>query len=327
MNDIKTDIFLKYGLEVKKMSKGRMALIAETDKGLKRLIQYNKTTKRLRYIESLLTYLKERGFKGVDLICRNLEDELYTVWDDEKYILTDWFYGKECDVMSKNDIMKSSMALAVMHKIAENMNIEEDGENIVPTGMDLVTEYEKHNREIRKVKKYIRNRRNKSEFEYAILDCIDKYYMTCEDSLCSLYDSEYNRLLKEGRLKNSICHGNYNYHNIMIGHKDISIVNFWGSERGLQIKDLYMFLRKVMEKHGWDVEVGHGIIENYNKIKSISKDELEILKVMISYPEKFWKLINHYYNGDKSWFLKVAIEKLETFHLQQFKKEEFVKHL
>ena len=70
--------------------------------------------------------------------------------------------------------------------------------------------------------------------------------------------------------------------------------------------------------------MGYNILERYNKIRTLSSDESKILKVMLMYPEKFWKVLNHYYNGNKSWIPDKNIEKLKGVYASQTKKEEFI---
>ena len=59
-----------------------------------------------------------------------------------------------------------------------------------------------------------------------------------------------------------------------------------------QLQDLYDWLRKVMEKNNWNISLGNKIMEEYNKINPLNSEEYTILKIMLSYPEKFWKIIN-----------------------------------
>ena len=55
--------------------------------------------------------------------------------------------------------------------------------------------------------------------------------------------------------------------------------------------------------------------------------ERENLYIRLSFPEKFWKLANQYYNGNKAWISDKMLEKLEmTVELNQ-KKREFLRYL
>jgi hypothetical protein len=45
------------------------------------------------------------------------------------------------------------------------------------------------------------------------------------------------------------------------------------------------------------------------------------------YPEKFRKIVNHYYNGNKAWIPGKNMEKLILVHKQMELREKFVKYL
>lgn len=38
------------------------------------------------------------------------------------------------------------------------------------------------------------------------------------------------------------------------------------------------------------------MLDEYDKVKPVSDIDLELLGVLFSFPEKFWKIINYYYN-------------------------------
>ena len=53
--------------------------------------------------------------------------------------------------------------------------------------------------------------------------------------------------------------------------------------------------------------------------------ERMILALQLSYPEKLWKLANHYYHTNKAWIPAKNLEKLKIFANQQKERERFVK--
>ena len=59
----------------------------------------------------------------------------------------------------------------------------------------------------------------------------------------------------------------------------------------------------------------------------MSQEENRILKIMLMYPEKFWKVVNQYYNSNKSWIPDKNVEKLRAVYEGQLKKEEFIKKM
>ena len=94
-----------------------------------------------------------------------------------------------------------------------------------------------------------------------------------------------------------------------------------------QLQDLYDWLRKVMEKNNWNISLGNKIMEEYNKINPLNSEEYTILKIMLSYPEKFWKIINYYYNSNKAWYSEKNEEKLTQFLKQENLRHKFIENM
>ena len=332
MGDLSLSVIDQYDISVLRTLKGRGSIILETEQGYKRLMEYKGTLGRLEYMGSLLDYIYEHGLKQVDIILKNKAGSLLSVDEcGDKYIITDWFYGNECDVKSKNNVKEGAALLAKLHNITENGY--KSSKNIgtpeisIPVTDNLLNDYEKHNQELRRARGYIRGRKHKSQFEYNVLRNLDEYLDFAIEATVKLKTSDYDELEKAAMDNGSICHGNYNYHNIIFAKNKIAVVNFDKSGSGILIKDLYLYFRKVMEKYDWENTIGHEIIDTYNNIRSIPSKEYELLKIMLMYPEKFWKLVNHYYNSNKAWIPDKNLEKLNKVCRQQKRKEEFISHM
>lgn len=108
---------------------------------------------------------------------------------------------------------------------------------------------------------------------------------------------------------------------------NMATTNFDKACIGIQITDLYQFLRKVMEKNDWDIDLGSRTIEIYNDILPLSKEEYKLLYILLLYPEKFWKITNFYYNSKKSWVPQRNIQKLIGIQEQGERKAQFLKCL
>lgn len=60
--------------------------------------------------------VSDAGFENVDTYVRNQDGELFTVGDDgHRYVMKNWFGGRECDVKSVNDVMEAVRTLARLH--------------------------------------------------------------------------------------------------------------------------------------------------------------------------------------------------------------------
>ena len=47
----------------------------------------------------------------------------------------------------------------------------------------------------------------------------------------------------------------------------------------------------------------------------------------MAFPEKFWKLANHYYGGSKAWIPGLYLQKLKTLNGQEKQRHLFLKLL
>ena len=99
----------------------------------------------------------------------------------------------------------------------------------------------------------------------------------------------------------SLCHGSYNYHNIIFSNGNTAVTNFDKYKNECQISDLYQFMRKILEKYDWDIQTAYKMMEEYDKIKPVSDTERALLAALFAFPEKFWKVMNYYFNSNKAW--------------------------
>lgn len=192
--------------------------------------------------------------------------------------------------------------------------------------------YAKHDRELKKVRRFMRKLSPKGEFEFAFLQCFDEMYQWAEATSAILEHSDYDRLYEENMKNNCMIHGEYNYHNILIQREEyhpgsVAVTNFEKFKRDVQVEDLYYFLRKVMEKHGWKERLGDNILNAYSAIKPLTKEETEYIKLRLIYPEKFWKIASSYYHSNKAWISVKSIEKLQAAIRQTKEKEKFLEQV
>ena len=86
-------------------------------------------------------------------------------------------------------------------------------------------------------------------------------------------------------------------------------------------------MRKILEKYEWDIQTAYKMLDEYDKVKPVSDIDLELLGVLFSFPEKFWKIANRYYNSHKAWLSGRNIEKLEKVVAQEDAREQFLQML
>ncbi|MGN0383552.1 MAG: CotS family spore coat protein [Eubacterium sp.] len=327
MNEKSIAVLDNYDFDVTRTSRARGAILCDTNKGPMLLKECSETLGRIVFEESILNYIAEFSLEA-DCIVRNKENELISNdIDGNKYIVKKWFIGRECDVSKKEDISKGAAQLARLHNVICKVPFGREGLHKDLTDVNLVEVYEKHNRELKRIRTFMRNIGRKTEFELNVLNCYEKFHDRAVDATNRLRESNYDKMLQDSVNDYDIVHGNYNYHNIVLGEHGIAVTNFDRACINIQITDLYTYLRKVMEKRDWDITIGDKIINEYSAIRPISKEEFDVLYIMLLYPEKFWKIVNNYFNTNKAWVSSRNMEKLNLICCQNERKEEFLQKI
>lgn len=324
MKDYSLNVLEQYDIEVNSTRKVRGAVLCDTDVGALLLTEAAVSDHKLPVLEMLLTKISGCGYERVDSIFINKEGELITEAEDgTRYVLKRWFSGRECDVKREQEVLEAVRNLARLHRMMK-LPGEESGEF---PGNNLQEEFRRHNRELRKVRTFIRNRTAKGTFEQVVLEHFEAMYLWAEQAEKKLLSSAYERLTQTSREEGTIIHGDYNYHNVWMTPKGIATTNFEHFANDIQASDLYYFMRKVLEKHEWNTELGRAMLRVYQEIMPLSEEERDYLAIRFSYPEKFWKLINSYYHSNKAWIPEKDVEKLRTVIAQTERKKRFLESI
>lgn len=186
--------------------------------------------------------------------------------------------------------------------------------------------FNRRNKELRKIRKFVSGVKRKNSFETLFVHTFSEYYdkgVRCEQIFSEvMQDGKIPRKIWEHHY--GICHGNYNQHNVILSDGKEAIIHFERFSRGNQLDDLYQFARKVMEKNHYDYEMLEMIFEAYSKQIELSEDDYRYMYVLFSYPEKYWKIANGYYNTNKAFLSPKYVEKLKMVMEQEIEKNEML---
>ncbi len=327
MIDWNAEIVEKYELEILSSRKGRGSWLFETDRGLKLLKEYKGTVKRLEFEEAVLDTVKDAGALLVDQYVRNKENELLsTAEDGTRYIVKDWFSDRECDLKDSREILSAVRQIAVLHKSLRNVETREEWNLKSMISPPLYEAMEKHNRELRKARTFIRGKRKKNDFELTVIGSYDQFYEQAM-AACQGMEQVFQEEKKAIDQSYYVCHGELNQHHILMGNHYVAVTEFNKMHLGLQVEDLYYFMRKVMEKHDWDPSLGNAMLEAYERVLVMSEAERKCLYYLFLYPEKYWKQINFYYNANKAWVPARQTEKIIGLEKQQECRMEFIESI
>lgn len=325
MNDRAVSILEQYELTVERTWKGRGSILFETKDGIYILKEYKGTPERLSGIAKTLNRIRENGYYDMEEVIPNKEGEYFCVdYDRTMYIVKRYFQAKECNIREKAECMKSMRALAKLHNAMDEIG---DTAFLELEKLPLLREYEKHNAELRKVRRYLREKGQKSEFEMYLRTHYDYFYNQAVTAMEMLQKEDLGIWFSHMKENHQLCHGDYQYHNILIEQPHCYIINFEKLTADNPIRDVYLFVRKLLEKNNWDMELGKQLLGTYNEERNLRKEDLLQLKYRLLYPEKFWKIVNFYYNSSKAWISCKNGEKLEKLLEQEEAKQLLIQKM
>ena len=326
MYNLSEQLLEQYTFEVTDIQKGRGAYICTTDSGKKIIKAYAASEIRAEAVCAFLQKAAECGVPADTVLLTKEGTVLAADTDGTTYYAREYIEGRECDTKNREDIMASMRALARFHiSMKQNGGTLPEGMCIAPDM--LLAEYERHNREVKKVRNYIRSKKRKNEFEMLFYQCYGSFLKKAESVTESL-KRQLERTKGEELLKlQGICHGDFNQHNVIFSGGKVWISNFETAAYDVMMRDTANFVRKIMEKHNWSIGLAADMMRSYEKERPLLQAEWEQLYIRLSYPEKFWKIANHYYNSRKSWVSGRDIEKLQKTIGQEEQKERFLQLL
>lgn len=321
MNDNYLEVLEQYDGTTLEVRRGRGAWICERSDGVKLLKEYRGTLKRLEFEEQVLKALREQRISHVDQYVRNREGNLLTTaGDGTKFILKDWYTDRECNLKDVREILFAVSRIARLHRAMQNVPWSEEWNlgSMLPEQLD--EEMARHSREMKRARTFISGKRKKTDFELCVMSHFNAYYEQ------ALQAQEGLELLRKRGEKNRLflCHGDLNQHHVLIGLDEVAFIEFNQMHRGIQMQDLYHFMRKVMEKHNWNEQLGISMMEAYERVLPLKPEDRECLYYLFLYPEKYWKQLNYYFNANKAWIPAKNVEKLKSLDAQQEARNHFL---
>lgn len=294
-----------YDLTVQGVTKGRGYLSCQTDKGVKVLQPFAGQEARAKKLANLLEYLREQDPSLlVEEILPTREGKLLVTDEEERrHLLKTPILGTEHTLFESSGRWKEEECVEAVKLLAR---IHMDLKNYPWDGTSATIDevWEKQIRLLIKVRNYIRNKRSRNEFERIYQEFSPHYIEQAREA------AEGARLLRGSRESVGICHGDVNNHNFVVTEEGMALVNFESSKVGWWASDLVNYIRKLMEKCGYNFAMARELIEAYDSVRVLSQDEKMLIYIQFLFPEKYYKVTSRYDNSKKVWTSQRDMEKL-----------------
>ncbi len=368
MNERGTGVLEQYGLEVFRTSRTRGAVLCETSRGVKLLKEWTGSDRRAQLEYAVLSALGEEAGLQVDCCMKNLEGGLVSADEDQaRYVLRDWYEGRECSTREPGEILEAAALLAKLHQALRRLEashvlekrieaVRKEMEEKAAEGAPDEAEEQKDcgdrggPEEEPEEKKEAESRELPEEPE-TLAGVLDRHNRELKRTRSFVkarkrktdfelvviggFEKFYRQAEEAVQLAEELgqvdgdwwCHGEYSHHHVLLGEGVCAVTDFSRMRRGIQAGDLYYFTRKVLEKHRWNLRLGRRILEAYSEILPLTGEEWKYLYILFLYPEKYWKQMNYYLNSNKAWIPARNIDKLRVLESQFEPREQFLEEL
>lgn len=308
MQDMDREITEKYGFNVSGVSPFKDAYIISSSAGRKIIKKTELSADRIEFVHGAKEHLAQNGFTGVDRYVCTVEGRPYIDVNGSYYTVTDFTEGRECNFSSREDVVKSSRALAELHKASRGYTPPPSLKIREELGK-LPLYFGKRLEEIKKLKKIAK--KGKSKFDYLFLQYVDFFYDTGERTIEELMNSRYTELCEYTRREGIFCHHDFTHNNIIYNDKKVTVINFDYCCFELKVYDIANLIRRKMRKCDWDMDEAVIMLREYQKIEKLTEDDFIIMRLMLQFPQKFWRVVNKFYNSKRSWSEKSYASKLQ----------------
>lgn len=263
---------------------------------------------RIRFIHGAKEHLLRGGFKNIDEYLCTTKGEPYAIFNEKCFTISRMIEGRECDFGNKEDVKDASILLANLHRTSKGFvppvnSIERQELGRLP-GI-----FCKRLREIKRMERIASIK--KSKFDCIYLKYTEYFYDKGKEVLDYILSPIYESLIEVTKRKRIFCHHDFTYSNVLFNREGPSLINFDYCCFDLKIYDIASLIRRRMKKCRWDIKEAKSITDEYRNIEKLSPEDFYVMKLILQFPQKFWRLGNRYYNRKRFWGERFFTEKLE----------------
>ena len=301
MRPLNKDIISQYDISIKKYQYIRSTYYLDTNKGRFLLRRVDIPKDQIIFSHEVDVQLRQNNFRNINRIYTTKKRSPYAVYGEQMYIMQSYIEGEETDFKDFEDLKNTIYVLAELHKAAQNITSKVKNAESA-TVKNLYEYYTKRNIQNTKLKRRITTLKQKSKFEIMFLDSCNHYTRLEEMALGGISRDLGEKLIHTVRQNQTIAHKDYTYHTVNKTNKGEYIVsNIDICNYDIQMMDLAHILGRIMQKNEWDVNILYALIKAYDSRNTLLKEEFQMLKAMMIYPEKYNGICTKYLGSKRRW--------------------------
>lgn len=312
-----------YGLQILSACPHRKVWQLETSQGPKYLKKTKLNAASLYFIHEALEYLVQQGFPTVPRFRLDRDGKPFVQNGADRYVLTDWYDATELDFQVLTDLQQACRLLAIFHLKSRGFQPSRPSTRTV--WLDWPAKWEKRIRELQTFRDLARADSENSPFSRLYLRHFEPFYRQANLSYQWLLKSPYPEVAAAAARERSFCHHDYSDRNLLrTTAGQIIMVDFDYCLSDLRIHDLVNLLVRNLKYLAWNSELGKYILTQYHQTAPLSREELQVMWVLLSWPQDFWQVGLQFYVEKLPWPKARFLRKLERKLRQRFDRERFL---
>lgn len=312
----------KYNIKIIKLSSVRGSIIIETCKEKYIAKKINVTQEKWAFVNLLKEHLACNGFPCTDRYLTPSDGEgIFRVGEDCWTICT-YNGGRESNFDEKPELEQICKSVARMHKATRNFKPKEIINVREELGKTPLT-YNKRLDELKRLKK--KAEKGHSQFDMLFLKTCGYFIESGQEAVKLINGNSYDAVIKTAIRKQETCHCDLTYQNILVDKRGTYIINFECAAFDTKIYDITNLIRRKMRKCNWAPKEAEKMILDYHSINELTYDDIIVLKAMLMFPQKYWRIANKHYNMKRAWAEKGMVNKLQEAVNEQQAHADFIK--
>lgn len=305
-------LFEAMDLKIKQITPVRSVYRIVTDRGFFCLKKLRFPIEDMKFIFEAVEHLRGKGFSNAFSIVKQKNGDNFIDFKGEKYFLTEWIDGRECDFLNPIDLDAAVEVLASLHTAAEGYPPAACPQSRCYYGK-WPENFIRRIDEMKRIKERVLAKPEKSDIDKIYLNYVDMCITDGEEALLLLEKTDYKGLSEDAEKKGSFIHHDFAHHNILHTFDGKTyVVDFDYSIMDIRMHDIGSLIIRNMKKSNWDIDKALNILEGYDRRNPISSEELKVLTPFFLFPQDFWMISRQYYIERKEWDEEDYADKMNT---------------
>jgi CotS family spore coat protein len=318
-----TEIGFQYDIEIYNARRHRKVWQLDTSAGPKYLKQTGLLPADLRFIQEALKHLERRRFNCIPLFLPAKSGEPFAAVQEKLYTVTNWYLGTELDFRLLMDVKQAAAFLGVFHLKSRGFSPGQAGYRTVWHNWPekLAGRIE----DLAEFRKTAWAEKETSAFSRLFLRYFEPFYRQANLSYQRLLISNYPHVARDAAATGGFCHHDFSGRNLIRTYDNrLILVDFDYCLRDIRIHDLINLLIRNLKHNYWEPGLSRFILSEYHRVYPLTPEELEVIYVLLCWPQEFWQVGLQYYREKLPWPEGRFLKKLERKVDQRFDKKKFL---